>query len=81
MNVHDQPSCARHEEPLRAAARSRREAQAPLARRAASPRDARADNVPGWHARVLRFWGPATLALRWASGTSHPAGGTTPGAR
>lgn len=56
MNVHDQPSRARREEPLRAAARSRREARAPLARRAASPRDAHADNVPGWHARALRFW-------------------------
>jgi hypothetical protein len=55
MNVHDQLIYARHEEPPRAGARTRREAQAQQARRAASPSDVRTDSVPGWHARALRF--------------------------
>ena len=56
MNVHDQLIYARHEEPPRAAALTRREAQAPRVRRAASPSDAGTDSGPGRHARASRFW-------------------------
>jgi hypothetical protein len=60
MNVHDRLIYAGHEEPPRAATRTRREGQAPRARRAASPSDARTDRVPAWYARALRFRaGPA----------------------
>ena len=47
MNVHDQLIYARHEEPPRAAARTRREAQTLRARRAASPGEAGPDSRPG----------------------------------
>jgi hypothetical protein len=50
MNVHDQLICARHEEPPRAAARTRREAQALRARRAASSGEAGPDRTFGGQA-------------------------------